>query len=1301
MKKTTARNEQRVVLVTQRLGVHETYQEVRQQLSLEWNNFFGNLSSTVFIPVLYGSDVEYFFETCNVAGVLFTGGNDVAINNRSPEKAENATSSIDLGNGWVKESQNLPLALSQLRDRFEEHLLSAAIEHGVAILGVCRGCQFLAARFGATLSTCVGHVATQHTVEFCKNTTPCREIQIWSECNPLLKVNSYHSFGIENTSAMNHLEPILLSGDGNIEALQGTVKKSKIFGIMWHPERSEGALKNADVQLVRNIFSTVGEACKSTIRAIVLCAGQGSRLRPLTNKVPKCMVKYKNHCIIDYILASLRKAGVQDVCLIKGYLASVLERKDTTSIVNNDYSSTNMVATLFCAEEAFQSSDNVIVSYSDIIYSPKIVQTLLSNTADIAVVIDRQWRSLWEARMENPLSDAETLKINDEGFIEEIGKKPKSYDEIHGQYIGLMKFSIAGARRFRQHYHSLDKEAVYDGKSFDNMYMTTLLQSLIDSGVEVTPVFIDGGWTEIDEPTDLNYDLDVSSIVEHISLPFGTKAENLQSLRGNLKHGTIVPGGHITVLEWNDQTSRETFVSSCCNIAESLIVRSSARSEDTQSKSNAGAFCSLDGVAATKGAVASAVDQVIESYGADCDPNDQILVQKSLTPVSVCGVIFTAELQSHRPYFVLSYDTTGSTDSVTSGNGQTQTVYRFRRNNVAKTKHDWEARLYQLAEELERKFCCTALDIEFAVGADDLLYLLQVRPLVLNQRKWHGEKTILERCHRKIFNKLKNHLGPSGSGLLGNSSILGVMSDWNPAEIIGIRPKPLALSLYKELITDRIAMESRKSLGYRDVCHSPLMIVLLGCPYIDLRVSFNSLIPASLHADIAEKLVNYYLEKLRKNPALHDKIEFEIAFTCYYPSIEEDMEELLENGFSSQECERIRFALLDLTNSFICDGLIDRDLAQIKRSEKRLDEVTASNMHVFQKIFFIVQDIKSYGTSSFSNLARFAFVARQFLDSFTRKGLLTVKQSEAFMQSIHSVTRELTEDLSSLNSGQLTKEVFLKKYGHLRPGTYEITSPRYDEAYEAYFSADGVDAKCSAPQEFVLPEQTKVMVNKAIVESGIKASCDTLFDFMRRSTAAREYSKFVFSKALSKVLQLCSYVGEIYGLEKEDLSYLTIDRFTKLYGTLDISDLGSFFKSSIRTGKEQFNLGRDLQLPMLICAPEDTMYFHDHNDRPNFVTTLQVQAPVQNDSQDLKLCDLTGTIVCITNADPGWDWLFSRGIKGLVTCYGGVNSHMAIRAAETNLPAVIGAGTRNFDMWKSARLLSLDCKACRVQIVQK
>ena len=191
--------------MTQRLGVHETYQELRQQLSLEWNEFFSNFSSAVFVPVLYGSNIEYLFDTFNVAGVLFTGGNDVATTKRSFSEVKNTSSPTVLGDSWVKASENVPLALSQMRDNFEEQLFSAAVEHGAAILGVCRGCQFLAARFGATLRPCVGHVATHHTVKFSKNAAPYNEFKEWSECYPSMKVNSYHSFGIENSNEMNLL----------------------------------------------------------------------------------------------------------------------------------------------------------------------------------------------------------------------------------------------------------------------------------------------------------------------------------------------------------------------------------------------------------------------------------------------------------------------------------------------------------------------------------------------------------------------------------------------------------------------------------------------------------------------------------------------------------------------------------------------------------------------------------------------------------------------------------------------------------------------------------------------------------------------------------------------------------------------------------------------------------------------------------------------------------------------------------------------------------------------------------------
>ena len=104
------------------------------------------------------------------------------------------------------------------------------------------------------------------------------------------------------------------------------------------------------------------------------------------------------------------------------------------------------------------------------------------------------------------------------------------------------------------------------------------------------------------------------------------------------------------------------------------------------------------------------------------------------------------------------------------------------------------------------------------------------------------------------------------------------MPDWNPAEIIGIKPKPLALSLYQELITNFIWAENRKDMGFRDMTSNHLMTNFFGTPFIDVRVDFNSWLPRDLETKISKKLVNYYLKKFRENINYHDKVEFEILF---------------------------------------------------------------------------------------------------------------------------------------------------------------------------------------------------------------------------------------------------------------------------------------------------------------------------------------------------------------------------------------------------------------------------------------
>lgn len=226
---------------------------------------------------------------------------------------------------------------------------------------------------------------------------------------------------------------------------------------------------------------------------------------PLTADKPKCMVEYRGKPLVDYLVETFQNAGIDQTIIINGYKSDVLENHFSSDEVtfrrNPDFETTNMVATLFCAEDDFD--DDLIISYGDIIYKKNVLEELIASNAEISVVIDKDWESLWRLRMEDPLADAETLKLDAGGNIIELGKKPQSADEIQGQYIGLIKISKSAVAKVRNFYHGLDKSAIYDGKDYDNMFMTSFLQLIIDRLSPVKAVPINGGWIEIDSLEDL------------------------------------------------------------------------------------------------------------------------------------------------------------------------------------------------------------------------------------------------------------------------------------------------------------------------------------------------------------------------------------------------------------------------------------------------------------------------------------------------------------------------------------------------------------------------------------------------------------------------------------------------------------------------------------------------------------------------------------------------------------------------------------------------------------------------------
>lgn len=243
---------------------------------------------------------------------------------------------------------------------------------------------------------------------------------------------------------------------------------------------------------------------KNDMKAIILAAGQGSRLRPLTNHKPKCMVDFNEKPIISHILEVMKRNNIYDIAIVDGYQKEILEQylcnENITFFSNSDFAQSNMVYSLYKAKE-FMTED-IIISYSDIIYNDEVLKKLMNSNGDFCVIVDKDWEKLWSLRMENILEDAETLKI-ESGNIIELGKKTDCLSTIEAQYIGLIKISVQSIQKIIEFYELLDKSILYDGQTFENMYMTTFIQLVIDNLMNVKPVEINGGWLEIDTLEDL------------------------------------------------------------------------------------------------------------------------------------------------------------------------------------------------------------------------------------------------------------------------------------------------------------------------------------------------------------------------------------------------------------------------------------------------------------------------------------------------------------------------------------------------------------------------------------------------------------------------------------------------------------------------------------------------------------------------------------------------------------------------------------------------------------------------------
>jgi L-glutamine-phosphate cytidylyltransferase len=240
------------------------------------------------------------------------------------------------------------------------------------------------------------------------------------------------------------------------------------------------------------------------MKTIIIGAGRGRRLRPLTDDTPKCYAEVGGRRILDWGLESLRANGLTDVVFVGGYQIDRV-RSDYPELSfrhNTNWENNNILASLFYAEDAM--ADGFICSYADILYRPALIAGLLAAPGDVALVVDTSWRQRYERRSEHPENDAEKVLV-EAGRLARIGRDVAA-DQAHGEFVGLAKFSPAGATILRQRYQELragrPSERFSTAAAFEKAYLIDILQDLIERGTDVRAIDTAGGYFEVDTTQD-------------------------------------------------------------------------------------------------------------------------------------------------------------------------------------------------------------------------------------------------------------------------------------------------------------------------------------------------------------------------------------------------------------------------------------------------------------------------------------------------------------------------------------------------------------------------------------------------------------------------------------------------------------------------------------------------------------------------------------------------------------------------------------------------------------------------------
>ena len=782
-----------------------------------------------------------------------------------------------------------------------------------------------------------------------------------------------------------------------------------------------------------------------------------------------------------------------------------------------------------------------------------------------------------------------------------------------------------------------------------------------------------------------------------MSFNFTSKSDTLEYLSKNITKSKIEPLISFTINDWKNNKSK-ILEKSCKKFKkQKVVVRSSALGEDTIETSNAGVFTSILNVIPSKNTLQKSIEHVIKSYNKKkhFNLNNQVIVQRQSTHIKTSGVIFTRIPDTGAPYYIINYEDGKNTDSVTKGLiGNSVKISRSTPMTKIPTK--WRNLLYAI-KEIESILKNNTIDIEFGITNNSII-IFQARPLTTIRQKNYRS---LENKIFKIIEKNQNSYEFYSRNSNSVNTIFSDMADWNPSEIIGNNPNLLDYSLYDYLIMSKSWYLGRNLLNYQTINDSKLMKRFGNKPYVDVNLSFDSLIPNNINKKTRKKLLKFYLDKLSNNPFLHDKVEFQILFTCSDPSLNSRIRELKKYSFSNDEIIQIKKSLIDFTNNIIKrtpELFLDFDKSfeilrknRIKHIQK-LNNSKKNHNDYLELSQNLLKDCRKYGVIPFSAVARLAFIAVTILNGLERESILTRTSSDNLLSQIETPMSDYKNELNLLIDKKVSKKKFLEKYGHLRPGTYDITVPRYD-MNPNYLSSTKFFSQKPTP----ITKIQEKKINKQLKKSRLIFNEISFIDFLKKSIIQREKLKFEFTKNLSDSLEYIATAGEQLGFSREEMAYLDIKTILK-YNKKSKSEIKKFWRYNINKNKIKTIENNHLHLPSIIFSKNDFEIINEFFAKPNFITSKQTSSEISFLNPKTKSQNLKNKIVIIENADPGYDWIFTKSPSGLITKYGGMASHMAIRCAEIGIPAAIGCGELLFQKLKISEQVYLDCKNQQISI---